>query len=60
MKRRIAIGLVIAVLAAGVLYTRSVRGGEAFSPAPTDQAPTPATDLAISATGPVGQVASRF
>ncbi|MCX7041561.1 MAG: hypothetical protein NT117_02510 [Gammaproteobacteria bacterium] len=60
MKRRIAIGLVIAVLAAGVLYTRSLRGREASPPAPTARVPTPAPNHVTGTTGPDGLVASRF
>lgn len=50
MKRPIAIGLVIAVLAAGVLYTRSLRSPESTTPVPTTQAPPPAADQIVGAT----------
>lgn len=50
MKRRIAIGLVIVVLAAGVLYTRSLRSPEAPAPVQATQAPPPAPDQIIGAT----------
>ena len=48
MKRPIAIGLVIAILAAGVLYTRSLRSPDAPTAAPVTPAPAP--DQIIGAT----------
>jgi tetratricopeptide (TPR) repeat protein len=50
MKRPIAIGLVIAVLAAGVLYTRSLRSPDTPPAAPATPAPAPAPDQIIGAT----------
>lgn len=48
MKRPIAIGLVVAILAAGVLYTRSLRSPDAPTAAPVTPAPAP--DQIIGAT----------
>ncbi|OGT59205.1 MAG: hypothetical protein A3E01_20510 [Gammaproteobacteria bacterium RIFCSPHIGHO2_12_FULL_63_22] len=50
MKRPIAIGLVIAVLAAGVLYTRSLRSPDSPPATPAAQAPPPAADQIVGAT----------
>lgn len=50
MKRPIAIGLVIAILAAGVLYTRSLRSPDAPPAVTATQAPPPAPDQIVGAT----------